>query len=267
MTEAARFLGLFGRALSAAALYAPGHPTLSRAVDGAWQALSDLVSASPRPSFTLLGETVLFGDMPLRGRRSWEWAGRLSAAGLQRLEFDRDVEREAFEGFLFDVVDRIGGRKASSASQRQVAPRGIRSGAIGMRAGEGEQAVDVPIGTLAFSLREEVEAIRWMHDEVKGTRTLPLVEAEAIIRSLSVAMHGDRRLVLPLLRLKEFDQYTTTHSLNVAVLAMGLAEFLAVEPRGARLRHRGPAARPRQGPHPARDPDQARDGSPTRSAR
>jgi putative two-component system response regulator len=31
-------------------------------------------------------------------------------------------------------------------------------------------------------------------------------------------------MVLPLLQLKEFDQYTTTHSLNVAVLAMGLAE-------------------------------------------
>ena len=33
-------------------------------------------------------------------------------------------------------------------------------------------------------------------------------------------------MLLPLLQLKEFDQYTTTHSLNVAVLAMGLAEQL-----------------------------------------
>ena len=39
-------------------------------------------------------------------------------------------------------------------------------------------------------------------------------------------MHSDRRMILPLLQLKEFDQYTTTHSLNVAVLAMGLAEHL-----------------------------------------
>jgi putative two-component system response regulator len=39
-------------------------------------------------------------------------------------------------------------------------------------------------------------------------------------------MHGEQRIILPLLQLKEFDQYTTTHSLNVAVLAMGLAESL-----------------------------------------
>jgi putative nucleotidyltransferase with HDIG domain len=56
--------------------------------------------------------------------------------------------------------------------------------------------------------------------------TVPLLEADAIVRSLAVAMHGDRRMVLPLLQLKEFDQYTTTHSLNVAVLSMALAESL-----------------------------------------
>jgi len=37
-------------------------------------------------------------------------------------------------------------------------------------------------------------------------------------------------MVLPLLQLKEFDQYTTTHSLNVSVLAMGLAEHLGCSP-------------------------------------
>jgi putative two-component system response regulator len=39
-------------------------------------------------------------------------------------------------------------------------------------------------------------------------------------------MHAERASVLPLLQLKEFDQYTTTHSMNVAVLAMALAESL-----------------------------------------
>jgi putative nucleotidyltransferase with HDIG domain len=39
-------------------------------------------------------------------------------------------------------------------------------------------------------------------------------------------MHGGHQIMLPLLQLKEFDQYTTTHSLNVSVLTMGLAEYL-----------------------------------------
>ena len=59
-------------------------------------------------------------------------------------------------------------------------------------------------------------------------------EAEAVVRSLTLAMRGDQRMVLPLLKLKQFDQYTTTHALNVAVLSMGLAESLGCRPREIR---------------------------------
>src|SRR2546427_11217515 len=47
-------------------------------------------------------------------------------------------------------------------------------------------------------------------------------------------MHSDRQLVIPLLQLKEFDQYTTTHSMNVAVLTMALAEHLGLGARDVR---------------------------------
>ena len=48
------------------------------------------------------------------------------------------------------------------------------------------------------------------------------------MRSLSVAMHGERQMMSPLLRLRSFDEYTTAHSLNVSVLAMALAEYLGL---------------------------------------
>jgi putative nucleotidyltransferase with HDIG domain len=41
-------------------------------------------------------------------------------------------------------------------------------------------------------------------------------------------------MVLPLIQLKDFDQYTTTHSLNVSVLTMALAEFLGLGPAAVR---------------------------------
>jgi putative nucleotidyltransferase with HDIG domain len=47
-------------------------------------------------------------------------------------------------------------------------------------------------------------------------------------------MHGGHHIMIPLLQLKEFDQYTTTHSLNVAVLAMALAEYTGLAPRDVR---------------------------------
>jgi putative nucleotidyltransferase with HDIG domain len=87
---------------------------------------------------------------------------------------------------------------------------------------------EITTATLGFSLREEAEAVEWIHDEMKDQDELHLIEAEAIVRSLSVAMHGDQQFLVPLLRLKEFDQYTTTHALNVSVLGMALAEFIGL---------------------------------------
>jgi putative nucleotidyltransferase with HDIG domain len=69
---------------------------------------------------------------------------------------------------------------------------------------------------------------------VQSNGSVPLLEAEAVVRSLSVAMCADSPMVLPLLKLKEFDQYTTTHSLNVSVLSMGLAETLGFRSQDVR---------------------------------
>jgi len=95
--------------------------------------------------------------------------------------------------------------------------------------GETEIAPEpLPTATISFSLGDEVDTLRWLQGEVQSTGAIPLAEAEAVVRSLAVAMHGGQQIIMPLLQLKEFDQYTTTHSLNVAVLSMALAEFLGL---------------------------------------
>jgi putative nucleotidyltransferase with HDIG domain len=119
-----------------------------------------------------------------------------------------------------------------SPETRQLRNTRIRMGAVGVR-GETE-AVDTPVAALDYSLAEEVGAVRWMHEQVQLRRDLPLAEAEAVVRALAVAMHGDQRLILPLLRLRGHDEYTTTHSMNVAVLSMAMAEFMGFAPADVR---------------------------------
>src|SRR6185312_6599243 len=93
---------------------------------------------------------------------------------------------------------------------------------------------DVPVATISYSLGEEIASVQSMHREVQSRGKLPLAEAEAVVRSLSMAMHGDQQMILPLLQLREFDEYTTTHSLNVSVLTMALAEHLEMSPQDVR---------------------------------
>jgi len=243
---AVRFLTSMAQALATMSLYAEGHPARARAAIASFDTLRDLQQADPRPSFSFLGSEVVYGQQAIRGLTDWEWATKLANVGVQRLEFADMVERHAYVSFLEDVLARVSAFTAIAAANaaanapmgRGNGPTAIRFGAVGVR---GSSEVRLPDATVhaaeqpsVLDLNAEVDAIRWVHDEVNEREEIPLLEAESIVRSLSVAMHGDSQMLLPLLQLKEFDQYTTTHALNVSVLSMGLAEFMGLSPREVR---------------------------------
>jgi putative nucleotidyltransferase with HDIG domain len=235
MSDPVRFLNAFAHALGVMTLYPEGHPSRERAVDTAFDELDGLADpAGGPPSFTFLDDEVVFGRTRLRELKSWDWGRRLVAAGIQRLEFERKVTRDEFDGFLNEVLARLMLSQIDTGEARQMRSLGIRFGAVGLQGQEGVDAEAVSMATLDLALGDEAETFRWLQTEVRSHGSVPMLEAEAVVRSLSVAMHGDSRMVLPLLRLKEFDQYTTTHSLNVAVLSMGVAESLGCGPKEIR---------------------------------
>jgi len=238
MSDPIRFLVSFGQAVSTMALYNDGHPARERAVDRSYQCLRDLQKADPHPRFSFLGEETIYQDTSLRELGDWEWAMRLAQAGIQRMEFEADVTREQYEEFLEEMMARITLAFIDSAEARTNRPTGIKVGALGIRGEnkklEEELVAPVPVATLSYSLGEEAESVQSMHRDVLERGKLPLAEAEAVVRSLSMAMHGDQQMILPLLQLREFDEYTTTHSLNVSVLVMALAEYLELAQQDVR---------------------------------
>lgn len=237
MNEPALFLTSFAQALATMALYTEGHPARERVIDSAYQALLDLQGRLPRAVFTFLGDEIVCGTEPIRDLKAWDWSARLSGAGVQRLEFEPDVSREDFEEFLDEVLMRLTLHAIGSADARQMRSTRIRFGTVGVK-GEGAEAPATEEKT-SYSLSAEAETIRWLHAQLQAQDELHLSEAEAVVRSLSVAMHADRQMMIPLLKLRSFDEYTTTHCLNVAVLAMALAEFVGM--RGPDVRAFGVA--------------------------
>lgn len=236
MSAAVSFLLSLARALSVMGLYRERHPTRQDAVHRSFERLETLLSENPGPQFSFLMHEVVYGPHPVRQLQDWEWASRLAEIGVQRLEIARGVSLEEYEAFLEHIHARLAGAPDPTTTMRPALRSHIGFGAVGLRGGprQEEVAAALPTATLSHTLAEEADAVRWMHGEVEARGVLPLLEAEVVVRSLSVAMHGDGRIVIPLLELKEFDQYTTTHSVNVAVLAMALAEALGLGARDVR---------------------------------
>ena len=238
MSEPARFLTAFAQSLATMSLYGDGHPQRERTIDSAFDSLLVLQENDSRPRFSFLGQDVIYGQMAMRELGDWDWGARLANAGVQRVEFERGTSREEFEVFLEEVLARLTLQAVDSAGRSPERRSTIKFGAIGVKGSDDQvrlaEAVVVRTANVTYSLNDEADAIRWIHDEVQSAGELPLMEAESVVRSLSIAMHGDKNIVIPLLQLKEFDQYTTTHSLNVSVLTMALAEWVGMGAKDVR---------------------------------
>jgi len=236
MTNEAGFLVSLGQALATMSLYDEGHPARERAFDASFEQLLELTADQPCVKYSFLGGETILGNRTLTELGSWDWATKLTDAGIQRIEVDSDVSRDAFVRFVDDMYRRVAGRGQDTADVRQLVRAPIRFGLVKIESGAGEgsgrggKRARKGGGLRGYSMAEEVAAVEWIHREIQQDLQIPMLEVEAVVRSLAAAMWTGERMFLPLLTLKEYDQYTTTHACNVAVLAMGLAERLGLGP-------------------------------------
>jgi HD-GYP domain-containing protein (c-di-GMP phosphodiesterase class II) len=241
MKAPGKFLTSLAQSLSTMMLYPREHPTWQRAVDASFAQLQALQKEDPAPSYSFIGNDVVYGEAPLHELKDWPWSQRLSEVGVQRLEFAEDVTRDEFEEFVADVLKRlvqIGSGNAVVPSDRSAHGRqSIRFGTVTVREREAPVLTgpeDAAEGTggespaLPFALEEEAGAATYIYEQAQTSDKVELVEADAVVRSLSVAMKGSSAMIIPLLRLKASDPYNAIHAINVSVLVMALAEFLGL---------------------------------------
>jgi putative nucleotidyltransferase with HDIG domain len=226
MTDAAMFLTALGRQLSVMSLYGPGHKAREEGIDKLTAELTMLLRGNAFPTFTFLDGDVVYEGHVLSELRHWEWSLKLGDVGIERLEVGPGTTRDALEGFLEEAHARMS-LQGEGASFREVdGQSAIRFGGVTLDPDDATDADEPPRDPLALSLEEEAEVIQWLHGEVDLRGVVPAEEAAAVVKLLSVAMHSEHDVVVPLVQLKSVDQYTTTHSINVSCLSMALAEHL-----------------------------------------
>lgn len=236
MNPTVLFLTSLGQALSTRGLYADGHPMRATSRDRVHAALDAVLRHRGALRISFLDGTVIVGTRMLSELRGWEWAPRLAGGGVQRLEIDAvpAPTPDDVELLLRELHQRLAPGVDTTAS---VALRCFRFGPLGVETASDE--CDQVVGDLLdamsqLPMTEEASAVRWIHDEIAAGGNVPMAEVEAVVHSLAVAMQREQHIVLPLLDIKTYDQYTTTHSCNVAMLSMGLADQLGLSPQDRR---------------------------------
>lgn len=228
MSEPIRFLHSMAHATATLGLYDEGHPARDAALADAWLRLEALRRETTDPSFSFLDSTVVAGETPLHELRAWPWGRRLARAGIQRIEIDAAAVRADLDRFIADAAARLGAGEApavdGSIGALRWGPLGLRHEGPITHAGDGAR----------FRIDEEVDLVRWIYHRAETAGDLPVEEVETVVASLAIAVHCDGPLLQPLLERGDEDQYGALHAINVATLAMALAERIGIGSRDVR---------------------------------
>jgi putative nucleotidyltransferase with HDIG domain len=228
--EATRFLIALGHALSSAQLYGSDHPARAKASAASYTELRSLMEVSPNPRFSSLGDEIIFGRLAIRSLKDWSTASRLSKAGIQWLEFDDTVTPADLKGFIADASWLLSLPAGTPAADPLLYQRpGISWGMVAI-AGSDRVSEDNPLYDATGGGRgaprgfaEELEATRWIAGTIAKGSEIPLAEAQAVIRSLAVALQQDRDILQPVFS-PASPSDPSAHAVGVANLAMALGE-------------------------------------------
>jgi len=229
------FVRKFAAAVRAAQLYAARHPIVTRSITGLNEAIALIHAVTPSIALGIVGDNLVVGDLPIsRAAETFgEMMRRLQQAGVERIVIDRGVEQTELTR-LVQVLASADAAQAASLTDLEH----IRVGRLQV-----ETKVDAPVGDMATFQRLYNDAVSvagrvWNSAHAEGK---PDPNAgKGVVDSLAQAVAQNRTALLALTALKEYDNYTFTHMVNVSILTMGQARGLGID--GALLREFGLAA-------------------------
>ncbi len=225
-------------AVRASSLYAPGHPLVQRGVDALAALCGRALESSGQLVVGFVGDEVVVDGQRLTRNAAGlvGFVRDLRARDVEKIAFTRGVTREEVRAFVAALGDHAAREPLTSRLER-IALRGIAVGRIVVPEDEGG-----PVGLVAAKklYGTAVDTAEALWDAAKAGDKPDPAAARAIVDSLARVVSQDRTSLMALTALKKYDNYTFTHMVNVAVLAMALARSLDVQ--GPLLREFGFAA-------------------------
>ena len=247
MKVADDFLRKLGGALRSAQLYAPTHPLVQRSFEALNESLTQLLTEEPSIAIGIIGNEIVVGDVPLpkAAESMGETIRRLKSLGIERIAFERGVTPDQIQTLAVTIAhpERRPGQSAPSAEPAD--PLGVLNSLPNIRVGriqteeKKEEAVaDVAAIRRLYTDATNVASTVWELAKTEGTPD-PRA-ARALVDSLAQAVSANRTALIALTALKNYDNYTFTHMVNVSILTMSQARALGIE--GTMLRELGLAA-------------------------
>ncbi len=224
--------------IRSAELYSPNHPLVQRGIAGLCAICQQLLQDDPSVVIGFIGDDVVVND-------ARQTKGSASLTGFVRSMREKEIEKITFgRGVTIDdvktLLDTLADHSSRVAPGDRLAAKGVRRITIGRLSVEEIEQADVGIEAARRVYGTAVNTAETLWQQAKAGDKPDPGAAHKIIDSLAKIITQDRTALMALTALKKYDDYTFTHMVNVAALAMAMARSLNIE--GALLREFGFAA-------------------------
>jgi putative nucleotidyltransferase with HDIG domain len=218
----------FASGIRGAQLYARDHPLVAKNVDGLLAALKPLLQQSPALTVGIVAGQLVVADtpMPKATATMGELMKRLTDSKIERISFERGITADEALGFMLAVA-ALSGKSATDTTWNF--PH-IKVGRITAE----DRRNDGVAGDMAAIRRLYAGAVTaaqtvWDAAQTEGAPDLP--GALQAIDGLAEAVTQNRTAIVALTAMRNYDNYTFTHMVNVSILTMGQARALGVDGR------------------------------------
>ena len=212
--------------VSARTLYPAEHPRTREGVARIEQRIQTLTAARAEIAVFAMDDKVVHEGTVLPGS---EPVARglfriLKTCGYDRLAIRKGVTREEIEEFIGMLAEAS--KRSDSAVQGGLrATENIRLSAFKQtRPGSAR----VPL-TVDDHLQQESQVLGDVWTGLHESRQVDMSAVEGVVVALARTIEENLGAMIPMAALKAHDEYTATHIINVALLAMGLAEAVGLE--------------------------------------
>jgi putative nucleotidyltransferase with HDIG domain len=225
-------------ALRGTELYSPSHPLVQRGIDAFMAAAAERLQTAPSIVIGFIGDEVVVDSTRLP-------RGTASLIGFARDLRDREIEKVTFTRGLSrtDVTSMIAvfsDRKSHVPLPDRLTAKGVRNITLGRIVVDEVTDDEAGIAAAQRVYGTAVETAETLWNAAKSGDQPDPGAARKIIDGLARLVNQDRTSLMALTALKKYDNYTFTHMVNVAALAMAQARALNIE--GPLLREFGFAA-------------------------
>src|SRR4051812_12366340 len=222
----------------AAQLYAHDHPLVARNMSALVATLATLHQQQPSIAVGIVGSELVVADTPMHkvSATMTELIKKLKDNKVERIAFERGVTQDELVG-LMQNLSRLGGK---SDADKDLSSAHIRVGRLKSEDDSRKDGIASDIAAIRQMYSNAVASaeVAWESAQNEGIPDAPA--ALQTVEGLADAVTQNRTALMALTAMRNYDNYTFTHMVNVSILTMAQARALGID--GKLLREFGMSA-------------------------